>query len=62
MISGRAKAWSDIAFDFEVPADNCRAQYLSLDLDARMPSEQFLNGTIWFDDLRIQRQASASRE
>jgi hypothetical protein len=35
---------------------------LSLDLDARMPSEQFLTGTIWFDDLRIQRAASASGE
>lgn len=61
MITGRAAAWSDVELDFEVPADKCRAQYLSLDLDARMPSEQFLNGTIWFDDLRIQRAVSASR-
>ena len=62
MIAGRATAWSDVDLDFEVPADKCRAQYVSLDLDARMPSEQFLNGTIWFDDLRIQRAANASRE
>jgi hypothetical protein len=62
MITGRAAAWSDLDLDFDVPADKCRAQYLSLDLDARMPSEQFLTGTIWFDDLRIQRAASASRE
>jgi hypothetical protein len=61
MITGR-KTWSDLDLDFDVPADKCRAQYVSLDLDARMPSEQFLTGTIWFDDLRIQRAASASRE
>jgi hypothetical protein len=62
MIGGRAGAWSDLDLDFAVPADNCRAQYLSLDLDARMPSEQFISGTILFDDLRIQRLASASSE
>jgi hypothetical protein len=60
MIGGRAAAWSDIDLNFAVPADNCRAQYLSLDLDARMPSEQFISGTILFDDLHIQRLASAS--
>jgi hypothetical protein len=62
MIAGRAAAWSDIDLDFEVPAGNCRAQYVSLDLDARMPSEQFLNGTVWFDDMSIQRRAGASRD
>jgi hypothetical protein len=59
MINGRAPAWSDTGFDFTVPAQNCRAQYLSLDLDSRMPSESFVNGAIWFDDLRISRLASA---
>lgn len=62
MISGRAPAWSDVGLDFAVPAGACRAQYLSLDLDARMPSERFISGTIWFDDLRIQRLASAPSE
>jgi hypothetical protein len=62
MINGRAPVWSDVDLDFAVPAEACRAQYLSLDLDARMPSEQFISGTIWFDDLRIQRLASASSE
>lgn len=55
MISGRATAWRDSEFDFKVPEQDCRAQYLSLDLDARMPSERFITGTIWFDDLRISR-------
>jgi hypothetical protein len=59
MINGRAPVWSDTSFAFTVPAQNCRAQYLSLDLDSRMPSESFVNGAIWFDDLQISRLASA---
>lgn len=59
MIRGRASAWTDTTLDFTVPAQGCRAQYLSLDLDSRMPSEQFVTGSIWFDDLQISRVASA---
>ena len=59
MINGRVPSWSDTGFDFTVPAQNCRAQYLSLDLDARMASESFVNGSMWFDDLNISRLASA---
>jgi hypothetical protein len=59
MINGRVPSWSDTGFDFTVPAQNCRAQYLSLDLDARMASESFVNGSVWFDDLKISRLASA---
>jgi hypothetical protein len=59
MINGRVPSWSDTGFDFTVPAQNCRAQYLSLDLDARMASESFVNGSVWFDDLQISRLASA---
>ncbi len=59
MINGRVPSWSDTGFDFTVPAQNCRAQYLSLDLDARMASESFVNGSMWFDDLKISRLASA---
>jgi hypothetical protein len=62
MINGRVPSWSDTAFDFAVPAQNCRAQYLSLDLDARMASESFVNGSVWFDDLQISRLASAPRQ
>jgi hypothetical protein len=59
MINGRVPSWSDTGFDFTVPAQNCRAQYLSLNLDARMASESFVNGSMWFDDLQISRLASA---
>lgn len=62
MISGRASVWSDTELDFTVPGQNCWAQRLSLDLDARMPSEQFVTGAIWFDELRISRLASAASQ
>lgn len=58
MIDGRASDWSDIELDFTVPNHDCSAQYLSLDLDARMPSEKFVTGSMWFDDLRISRLAN----
>jgi hypothetical protein len=58
MINGRVPSWSDTGFDFTVPARSCRAQYLSLDLDVRMASESFINGSMWFDDLQISRLAT----
>jgi hypothetical protein len=60
MVSGRTSTWKDIEFAFAVPAANCPAQYLRLDLDARMSSERFASGTIWFDDLRITRFADTA--
>jgi hypothetical protein len=60
MMSGTAAAWQGIAFDFTVPEENCGAQYISLDLDARMPSEELITGSISFKDLRISRPAGAS--
>lgn len=60
MIAGRSSDWSGSELDFTIPNQNCRAQYLSLELDARMPSEQFVTGSMWFDDLRISRLASTT--
>jgi hypothetical protein len=57
MIAGRTPAWRETDLNFVIPGQNCRAQYLSLDLDARMPSEQFITGSAWFGDLRISRLA-----
>jgi hypothetical protein len=54
MIAGRAPTWKNIEFSFTVPAD-CPAEYLRLDLDARMSSEQFVSGRVWFDDLWLAR-------
>lgn len=55
MTTGQAPVWRDIEFAFTVPDTNCRAQELQLELDARMASEQLVSGSIWYDDLRIQR-------
>lgn len=55
MISGVTSAWKDVQFIFTVPAADCRAQYVRLDLDARMASEQLVSGAIMFDELHISR-------
>lgn len=53
MISGIAKEWTSFDVEFSVPQQECRAQRLSLVLDARMASERFVSGYIWYDDLAI---------
>ena len=58
MIIGRTPDWRNVGFTFTVPATDCRAQYVRLDLDSRMPSEQFVSGSILFDDLQISRLAN----
>jgi hypothetical protein len=62
MVAGRTATWRDIEFGFAVPTSDCPAQYLRLDLDARMSSEQFASGTLWFDDLRIARSTEAAHQ
>jgi hypothetical protein len=57
MVGGRTSTWKNIEFAFAVPSAECPAQVLHLDLDARMSSEQFASGTLWFEDLRIARLA-----
>lgn len=52
---GDAKDWQMFSVEFDVPADKCAAQSLTLKLPARVPSEEHISGAIWFDDLRIQR-------
>lgn len=57
MIVGVMKDWKTVAFTFTVPDKDCAAQYVRLDLDARMASEQLISGSILFDDLQISRVA-----
>jgi tetratricopeptide (TPR) repeat protein len=55
MIIGRTPQWKPVAFSFTIPAGECRAQYVRLDLDARMASETFVSGSVLFADVRISR-------
>jgi hypothetical protein len=60
MISGATPNWKQIKFIFTVPATNCRAQYVRLDLDARMASEQLVSGSVLVDRLHISRLDGSS--
>lgn len=55
MINGTDETWQEMEFTFTVPPTQCPAQYVSLDLDARMASEEIVSGSILFDDLQIAR-------
>jgi tetratricopeptide (TPR) repeat protein len=57
-ILGAAQNWTNISFTFTVPAADCRAQNVRLDLDARMASEQLVSGSMLFDALQISRVAN----
>jgi hypothetical protein len=48
--------WNAFGVDFEVPSEGCGGQWLTLQLPARIPAEQRIGGSIWFDDLRIKPQ------
>ena len=45
--------WSTLEFDFDVPTENCGAQWLRLELAARIPAETLVGGRAWFDDIVI---------
>ena len=55
MVTGTAPAWKNFDFEFSVPARDCRAQSVQLVLDARSASEQFVSGSMWYDELEISR-------
>jgi hypothetical protein len=61
MIAGRTPTWKTIEIQFDVPGRDCPAQYLHLDLDARMSSEQFVSGMVRFGDLRIVHADAANK-
>jgi hypothetical protein len=49
-------AWRRFSVEFEVPEEGCRAQVLTLSLDARAALDQQIAGEIWYDALTIERQ------
>jgi hypothetical protein len=54
-IIGIIPSWKDVQFSFTVPNVECGAQYVRLDLDARMASEQLVTGSVLLDELQIER-------
>jgi hypothetical protein len=55
MTVGVARPWRTVEVSFTVPGPECRAQQLRLSLDARMASEQLVSGSVWYDELQIDR-------
>ncbi len=49
------RPWRDFAQDVEVPAVGCGAQWLVLRVPARIPAEQRIGGSAWFDGLELER-------
>ena len=45
--------WTDFIVKFQVPAANCGAQWLQLELPARIESELRIEGQAWYQDLQI---------
>lgn len=61
-IKGSDPVWKDFQFSFTVPEKDCPAQTVRLFFGSRSASEQFISGSIWFDDLQITRESVAQVE
>lgn len=49
------RAWGRFSTRFSVPDEGCAAQWLRLQIPARIASERHVSGRAWFDDLAIRR-------
>jgi len=45
--------WTDFTVDFEVPAEDCEAQWLQLQQPARVASENQIEGQVWYQYLQV---------
>jgi hypothetical protein len=52
LVSG-TMPWTDFTVKFQVPATDCGAQWLQLELPARIEPERTIEGQVWYQDLRI---------
>src|SRR5262249_11206683 len=50
--------WTDFTVKFQVPATDCKAQWLRLELPARIGPEMNIEGQVWYQDLRIAPNAT----
>lgn len=58
-ISGTV-SWRTFTASFEVPASGCEAQWLQLELPARIASEGQIEGQVWYRSLRITPASEGS--
>jgi tetratricopeptide (TPR) repeat protein len=58
LVSGTVP-WTDFTIKVQVPATGCAAQWLQLELPARVSSESKIEGQVWYRDLRITPTAAA---
>lgn len=54
-VSGTTMGWKEIALKFDIPEDDCSAQWLRLELAARVGAEEEVSGGIWYDNLKIDK-------
>jgi hypothetical protein len=52
LVSG-TMPWTDFMVKFQVPATDCGALWLQLELPARIDPELRIEGQVWYRDLRI---------
>jgi tetratricopeptide (TPR) repeat protein len=58
LVSG-TMPWIDFTVELQVPAVGCSAQWLQLELPARIDSELRIEGQVWYQDLRIIQNTKA---
>jgi len=61
LVSG-TMPWTDFGVKFQVPATGCEAQWLRLELPARIESESSIEGQVWYQDLRITPAPAAAAD
>jgi hypothetical protein len=52
LVSG-TMPWTDFTVKFQVPAADCGAQWLQLELPARIEPEFRIEGQVWYQDLKV---------
>jgi hypothetical protein len=59
LVSG-TMPWTEFTVKFQVPATGCGAQWLRLELPARIEPELRIEGQVWYQDLRVAPAPAAS--
>ena len=60
LVSG-TMPWTGFGMKFQVPATDCGAQWLQLELPARIEAEMRIEGQLWYRDLRIETYTTTTR-